>query len=455
MATIGSAAHIKLKGFDKEGIDSRSPLEDQTVLTYKAARHYAQVNGFERYVHRGVPGVKGPMVMKRITDTLFEDEPDKDERSKINGLVLQVLRKTDAAVCVKRPADGDRETVPEWFIADKMPSNITIVALNHKNREPIPQAKPLVPTRTEQRLTAHEAGEDREPSEVTVKQGEPKTKQEIPQATLDAFKERHEQLAREHRSFVERCFEVVRDHQPFSALDVRTVLQAEGLTSEDSSAVRGALRELEDAGRVVKRKEEDSERLVRGGGSMPKGGRVHLYGLAPGPVPLRTAMPAGAKVYRAAQDWDNDRRQQVDAYADKILDALNRKVERGGQRPRSRGKLMDAAGLDPEQFDRGIAHLLKLELVYENNYCYFLTERRHDSTRKPVDVQPNAVQEQPPAVTVPTTPPAPPVPVHQDQLVTDLIAGIHALAQGSNADELEQLGRQNAALRAAIAAMEE
>lgn len=130
---------------------------------------------------------------------------------------------------------------------------------------------------------------------------------------------------------------------------------------------------------------------------------------------------------------------------------------------------MEVTGLTAEQVSVAIARLKRLDMVYENNYSFYLTDRRRDSSRKSEPAPPNAVQEQPAEDTVPATPPAPAPPASVTDIVHQISDLVVQLASGSNAGELEQLRvqvatlrteneklvRQNKALRAAIAAMEE
>lgn len=457
MATVAQAARIVLRGFKAEGITSQSPLEDQVVLTYRAAYHFAQTNGFEPWTHRGVSGMKGPMVMRRITDYLFDDA-DKTTRDKINGLVSQVLRKTDAAVCLKQPG-SNREEMPVWFVANNLPPNITIVALSHANGEAKKTGpSSLAPTYTERRLTPEEAGETKPPGEVTVTHGEPKNKPD--QRVLDAFKEQNERIAAEHREFVEEVYQTIERHAPVAATEVKFLMRDR--TTDDSSAVLTATRELLEEGRLVGRVEEDDERLIRGGGHLPKGRRLNLLAPAPGPVPKRTALPEGVPVRKAAAEWDRERKEALERLCDKVLDVMTNHRQHEGRRVKSLGAIADVAGLSRDDTRTALNRLIEIGLVYkgESSGNYHLTERR----RGPRET--GAVHQPAQEVTVP---PAPPAPAAQDDLVAQAHSLIDQLGRLSNAGELEQLREQNAqlaeenrkltkqvmALRAAVAALEE
>jgi hypothetical protein len=339
-----------------------------------------------------------------------------------------------------------------------------------------------VETRAEAKLSPTEAGEDKTPGEVTVKKAATAPVRtdgtRVPEATLTAFRQKQLEVKQQHQMFRERVYDVLAERQPLSAIDLRTLIyQADGSTTEDSTAVRNSLRELEDEGRVVKRKEEDPERLIRGGGSFPKGGRVFLFGTAPGPVPMRTSLPDGVAPYKGAADWEKERLEQLDALCDKVLTAMNTRPADGSRVPRSAGSIATAAGLSKEEARLALERLIKLELIYkgESSGNYHLTERRRVAPgAKPRPVIPPYANGSPdqeaardaarpvPEATVSTVPEPP----------TDLAAEVAALIARHTAPdtgELEQLREQNArleetvarlqkqvtALRGAIAAMED
>jgi hypothetical protein len=387
VGTVARTARIKLTGFSTDGVDAYSSLEDQVALTYRAAYHYAGANDFKPYTHRGVPGRAGPMIMKRITETLF-DHPDKGVRDKINGLVSQVLRKTDAAVCVVHPAD--REQMPTWFVADRMPPNLTIVALSHAHADktgtvvkPGPSASRVVETYAEHKLTPEEAGETMPPGEVTVRQTEPK-RVLTPEERIAPLKERLEQASREHLELVEEVFRLIAAHTPIGATELKYFT---GRADSDSSVIVGIVKHLADEGRIVGRIEEDPERLIRGGGSMPKGKRITLWAPAPGPVAERTKLPDGVPPKRGAKEWAEDYKKELDSWCDKLLEELAREYPKGANRPRSVGVLATAAGITEEQSRLAIQRLISLDMVYESESgrgTFYLTERRRGPKKKTI-----------------------------------------------------------------------
>lgn len=462
MPTIASQARIKLHGLDTEGINENSPLEDQVVLTYRALSHYANLNRWEPHTHRGKSGRKGHVVMKWITQTLFSCDTE-DEQSRLNGLINQVLRKTDAAVCIKHP-EGRGDT-PTWFVADSMPNNLVIVALSHAKGKPTPAGTDTGAgtnrfdqerTRIENKLTPQEAGEHLPPGEVTVTQAQ---KNAVP----ENLKEHVDNVSREHarlREAILETFELV--GLPLTALDAAQLQP----TEYGESATRGTVLELEQEGKLVSRIETFEEAKVRGGGSSPRGRRMHLFYPAPGPVPERIRLPDGIEPYRPASEWSRQRAQRLDGICEQILEELSKGHARGAKgndRPaRTAPKLARLLSLTEDETRQALDRLIQLKLVYVRRYQYFLMDRKR-SARKP--------QEEPPPAQEPQEEPQQTQPSEsRAELVNQLVAIAQRIVNETDADsadkikelesEVERLTGENAklhsqvtALKAAIATM--
>lgn len=388
MTRIAQSARITLKGFEREGVDHNSPLEDQCALVYKAARHYATVNGFEPWVHTGphgpVQGVKGPMVMKRLVSDLFS-RADEHQLGLMNGYINQVLRKTDAAVCVYQPHGKDER--PVWFIADRMPAHLTVVALNQVKKSDVsPAHRDPWRDKVEARLTPEEAGENLEPGEVSVTFKEPQL--ELP-PRAESLREHLEAAASRHSEIIERVFEIVTASAvPMHAREVHTLYGGDDVI--ELTTIRKALKELEKTGRLFTRLEENSERLVRGGGSFPRGKRVDLFWPA-SPVPVRDRLPDGIEPYKAAQDWDNERKNARMAAADRVLETMTR-IYPAHEKPRTVPRIAEAAGLEVELTRSILNEFIEMGLVYRgerNTSQYYLS----DSRRKP-DEEPELTAEE-------------------------------------------------------------
>lgn len=384
MARVGSAARIKFQGIDTQGVDEFSPLEDKCVLVYRAARRYAEVNGFAPYVHRGVPGVRGKMVMSHLVRDLFPNM-SKDDAEITNGLINQVLRKTDAAVCVKRPKD--RGDVAEWFVADRMPENIVIVALSHARKGPgeaVPRSfdEKHFMTRNEMKLRPEEV--EREPGEVVVT----KTQDEAPVArTPDVLQDLHEERRRWRAEMKQRVLEeVCTNPVPLSVHDVTFYLNEAGYEISDST-VRGLLNELTDEGKLVSRIETEQEKVVRGGGRPPAARRKALWSEAPGPVPVRTRLPDRVPPATPMAQHREDRVMDKNRTREVIMEAIRHKETQ------TTGKIAEATGYSREHVRNLLKELMDEGLVYSDRGAFRLARRRRTVVEPQTEVVPVSTPE--------------------------------------------------------------
>ena len=166
MARLADVARLKVGNLPK-GVDHNSPLEDQVTYVFTALNQYAKANNWEIYQHGRIPGRKGHVTMTYLIKELFP-QASPEERQVTQQIVSSVLRKTGAAICLHRTSPSEREKgeKPTWYVSDAMPDNLVVVATHHK-----PGQSSLPPDRLTQvanKLTPHEAGEDREPNPVTV-----------------------------------------------------------------------------------------------------------------------------------------------------------------------------------------------------------------------------------------------------------------------------------------------
>jgi hypothetical protein len=376
MTRIAQAARITLKGFRNKGVTSSSSIEDQCELVYQAAKHYAQVNGFKPHTHRGKPGLRGNMVMSQVVRSLFPDLSGDDYKLR-NGIINSVLRRTDAAVCLKHGIEGE---IPEWFVANTMPKNITVVALalKHKSAEgPVgtsafDEDKFLRPG--EKRLRPEETGEDKPPNEVTVKKLTKSEKDGLARRN-EAFEKRHAELHEAHLKFLDRLYEEIQTNPiPCTAQDLQKLLHNEtGIGAV--TTYTGALRELADAGKVVSRKETPEEALVRGGGEAPRATRPQLWWVAPGPVPERTELPAGIEPQTSAAALSRRSQERRNDLTEKVFDLLN--VPKG----LSLTLLARSLGVSKSEARALVEPLLESGRVYKGSDHRFrpMARRRHDA----------------------------------------------------------------------------
>jgi len=313
VGTLASQARISIKGFRPDpSIDEHSPLEAQVELVYQAAAQYAKANKFNPYRHDEHDGRAGQLVMSQIVGSLFP-RVTGDEFKTLRSIIYQVLRRTDMAVCL---AHGEGVTTPVWFVNNKPSRNLTIAIANMRGKAPGNTILPL--TQAEKKLTPTEAGEDREPSPVTTRQKE--NNDVPPKNPAQHLKDHHAMLAEKHRLLLLRMIEeIATNPQPLTVPDLHKLLGKE-LETVSVTTFQHAAGELVSLGQLVHRKETEAEALIRGGGRKPKAQRPRLYGIAPGPVPPRTALPTGitatSHVAGAASDTAEIRDRIVQSFVE-------------------------------------------------------------------------------------------------------------------------------------------
>lgn len=416
MVRISEVARITLEGMDSK-IDHDSPLVDQARLVYEAARRFAQTQGFRRvnYLNQH-PGYEGPMVMRHLVGDLFP-RTSRDRQDVINGQVNQVLRKTVAAVCTKRPGPSDRGVTPEWFIADSMPDHLTVVALGIQNKDRntdryITNSEKLAAT--ERKLTPQEAGEDREPAPVEVRH--------VDQDTPEPSKAERDLIVDER--FIEEIYEQVAT----SAVPL-TIPELSRLTDKPQWAVRHTTERLLVGKRLVYRTETKAEKLVRGGGSLPPARPSKLWWPAPGPVPERAVLPAGIEPSKSSRDHAQERANQ--RLADET--AIIKYLEGAGRGSRTSGKVADAVRLPPSRVKDSLHRMVSQgRLRVDAGYCYYNVDTTARRPTVPVPVPP----------VVPVAPPAPETLIEQVHRLVD------QLAQGDAVTE-------NRVLRAKVSTLEQ
>jgi hypothetical protein len=421
MTKVGDTAKVRLSG---SHVDHRSPIEDQVIEVYRAAKRYADANKFKMHIHNGpygsVRGVAGPMILKRLVKQLFPGYTD-DEFNTAYSVINQALRKTDACVCLKRPrphADDpnrhDPNDMPVWFIRDKQPGNLVVVTLAQAKRSADVTNRPTgfneneFLTPRERRLDKHAAGEDLPPGEVTVK-----TKgQEESMSRAEVLQKGRDVVIAEHLRLVQRVLEELETNPvPLTADDMVTIINQDDEFDYTVGAYRDAAKELVDAGHACSRKETADERRVRGGGRLPKGGSRTLFAAGTGPVPTRTQLPVGVEPARAASEWNAEMIEQRYADQEKIIEAL-KTLPRDH---RTRGRLLEITGIGYERFQAAADRLIRDNVVYMSSYRYYLREsgRGTRSTKTP---NTEAGKSLPSVATVDTvqTVPSPTAGIHGD-----------------------------------------
>lgn len=337
MAQIGQMARVKLKGLNANGINHDSPLEDQVLLVHRALKMHAQASGFKKTTHNSphngaVLGYSGPMVLSWILSDLFPEVTDKDQQLSRNKIISQVLRRTDMAVCLHNPEHGKGES-PVWFVSDRAPERgnlVTVVAWAMRGSNGAPQATFQSPmTYAERKVTPEEAGENLPPGEVTVRKKE-QIMQEVAAAAdaVEGTRELGAAAAAQHQRHLEIMDELLELlTQTEVALSIHDIRNLMTRTKPENSTVRNLvslLQEREDV-KLSVRTEVDSERLIRGGGSYPRGKRVQLYFIGD-EVPIRTKLPDGIEPYRPASDWalEETSRRDPERLREAIMEHVNK-----------------------------------------------------------------------------------------------------------------------------------
>lgn len=488
MARIAGIARIRIKDINAEGVDYKSPLEDQCRVVYQAAVRYAEVNGFEKRVHPKlrIEGLQGQMVMSQLTRAIFGPVPTEEEYKILNGLINSVLRKVGGCLCIHTGKD----VVPTWWINPNVNlEQLVVVALKLAQRgargtSHFEEGKYLRPG--EKKLRPEEVGEDQQPGEVTVTQKQKeRTEAQIASAVANlnarGNPEYLERFRREQREIRERTRtalieEISTNPVPLTASDLSVILTKQ--YGEDTkeiqtneSTIYGRLRELLSEGKLVRRLENKDERRVRGGGKMPPARGTMLYAVAPGPVPERTRLPTGIEPSKGMQDYHDEQKAERDRLDDLVLTTM-----KSNSKLRSKGVIARATGLPDAQVLDTLERLVRQKKVRADreHRTWFPTEKgpggrpTHKSIRaaRPEPTAPEPEQPAPTPAPAPEKEAAAPVANPEVEAVVSMVRAL--AAQAVDTGELEQVKRVNAALqeeatrlrrqvtalKAAIAAME-
>ena len=468
-------------------VDHSSPIEDQVIEVYQNAKRFALANGFKKHVHNGpygpVSGLKGPMVLKRLCRQLFPGYSEHDFDTAYS-IINQALRKTDACVCLNRgnpkPANGSDEprVLPEWFVRDEMPGNLIVVTLAQAKKSADVTERPTAfdedryLTPREKRLLQSEV--ERPAGEVTVTKTTTTTETTVtrtPEERIAPLREHHEQRRQEHKELVERVLlEIQTQPVPVTVRELETIINRDDKTDWEVTTIRSVLKELEEAGRVVKRVETQDEARVRGGGQLPKATRPFLFASAPGSVPTRTRLPDGIDTLRSAQDYAAEVTQRLLDEEETVMTVLRMPGENAKNPPRYLGDLEHLTEFDRAQLRAILERLKGKGLVRERNHRYYPSDAR--SAKKTPEEVTVSLPSDKPEVTVQTATPQPDPDTVSDQgeneqIVLSLAAKlgvqlptgdafrIAELEQENNTlhGENERLRNQVAALKAAIAAL--
>lgn len=261
MTRLGDMARITTRGRG----DSPDSLEEKTWLIYTRLRGEATANG-RPSPYEGVAGYQWRGALKRIISSVYPEMEMLDdlEKEAFTRPIYAALKATGNAVCLVRGVRGEASI---WWVRKDF-NNATLVQ--------VPTPRPTTGAskerdRLEAKVTPTEAGEDREPAPVQVRQVEGTS---MTSKVVKALKS---------------------TAQPLTPLEITVALGIEPYIKDGkqqvSSSVKDELTKLLEVGQVHRRYETPGERAIRAGlepGRIPTGRFGFLYSVK-NPVPMRTA----------------------------------------------------------------------------------------------------------------------------------------------------------------------
>jgi hypothetical protein len=234
-----------------------SPLEDKVAYVHYLMRMRAI--GQEVARHNGVVGRRVKLALKPMIRDAFPMPEAQLEH--LSSDIRQVLKKIGAAVCISH---GAHET-PVWFVADEIGKDYVAVSRWVATRS-AGTREGLKPTRAELRVTPTEAGEDRQPAPVEVRQAPETTTKDTPMAPQTP--EFLAKIAKDYQTTQREAFiDLVK--QAFKELESDVLSGYEiaeylaPVTGSQVGSIRGRVRELEKMGVLYKRLETNDEQRAR------------------------------------------------------------------------------------------------------------------------------------------------------------------------------------------------
>lgn len=420
MVRLADAARLTLDGLPRD-VDHRSALADQVVFVWKAMRQYAERNNWETWKYGGQAGHRGPFTMRYFLEQLFPGA-NKDELKTTQQIISSVLRQTGAAVCIYSPNATELQsgTKPSWYVSDTMPENLVVIATHHRPRTAGP---PDRLTQVANKLTPHEAGEDREPAPVETRSLNQNTPEPAAAAERDNVV---------NEEFIQNIFE-----QVATCPVPITIPELSLLTDKPQWACRYAAESLVTDGKLLWRVESRAEKMVRGGGKMPPARPSRLYWPSPGPVPERTTLPPGIKPVKSSSDHAKERMAAVAQDDDMVYEFLRD----ADPKDRTSGKVAAATEMPILRVKASLQRLLAAKRLRVNSaYCYYHAEvKDRGRSAAPVPM---------PEMPAPVLPPTVPAPAPPESLTEQIHRLVDQLAQGDAVTE-------NRILRARISVLED
>lgn len=293
MARIGDMARVRVRVngtmVDTHGVTVSAPLEEQVMLVWHTA--HEQLAAHPDTVHCD-KGVQGPLNVHVLVRGLFG--LDDDGARHASSRIRQVLKKVGAA---RNILPGGQGTSPVWWISDTLPDNIVTVAQwvaahPHAN---LP-AESMKLSRTEQKLTPHEVGENRDPAPVMVSHADPEPERSTPRmeetetsdivVDIEGPADRARAArARTAQEWVEQAYALIAEHGPITSMEITELLSKKHGVSRTPGVVAKACRTLVNEARCMSRTETQMEQRMRQSVWPPEyargGAAAVVYAVAP------------------------------------------------------------------------------------------------------------------------------------------------------------------------------
>jgi hypothetical protein len=245
-----------------------APLEDKVAYIH----HVLRIRAIGQPVARR-NGVVGREVRVALKGVIRDTWPQPDAQlESLASLIRQVLKRIGGAVCVS----SNKGETPVWFVSDELASDYVTVS-RYVAVHGSTGTGGIEPTRRELKLTPHEAGEDREPAPVEVKNGTPKQKEttvvDLTTPTKDKLLKRADWLELVKLVFSDRKATLLSGYEIVEALSP--------LTGRTDGTIRGVLTDLMHDRAVYSRFENEDEHKARfpGLGMLERGRPARLFAL--------------------------------------------------------------------------------------------------------------------------------------------------------------------------------
>jgi predicted transcriptional regulator len=245
MAKLGAVAHYSAKGDRNAHVSMEDPLENRGYALWLACQGKIRTSKARKTPgpeDRGVGAVLGFEIEVNLKRKVFDLWPglNQMDRASQDGFISEIyayLRASGNAICVRKPGLGEHG-IPLWWIRETW-NDVKAVGIYRQTEL----------TARERRLTPTEAGEDRPPAPVTVKQ-----RAEAAAAEAVATAAAANTPAPTENRPGDIIAVLKASPQPLYQKEIADAL---GITNQSTGRL---LRELEEQGKVHRRQESRGER---------------------------------------------------------------------------------------------------------------------------------------------------------------------------------------------------